>query len=354
MDITEGIAVTTIEEPAPVPVIVGGHPEPNPGSVAAAQRALELAASAGPGVTVVYLVSGGSSALLTVPAGKLTLDDLIATNRLLLSSGADIAEFNTVRKHLSSIKGGHLAEVAADARLVTLVLSDVVGDRLDVIGSGPTVPDPTTFADAIDVLGRFGLTGRVPATVVEHLAAGAAGLIEETPKTGHPDHEIRVVAGSATAAAAAVASASRRGLTAEMVTTTLTGEARGTAVEAVATRRPGIDLLVFAGETTVTVSGGGLGGRNQEAALAGAVAIAGTTTTFLAADTDGIDGPTDAAGAVVDAGTIGRGQAVGLDAIDALNDNDAHGYLTATNDLFITGPTGTNVADLWLVHRGEP
>ncbi len=353
VNITQGIAVTTIEEQAPVPVIVGGHPEPNPGSVAAAQRALELAASAGLGVTVVYLVSGGSSALLALPAGELTLDDLVATTRLLLASGADIAEFNTVRKHLSSIKGGHLAEAAADAKLVTLVLSDVAGDRLDVVGSGPTVPDPTTFADAIDVLGRFELMGRVPARVADHLAAGAAGAIEETPKTGHPDHEIRVVAGGATAAAAAVASARRRGLTAEVVTTTLTGEARGAATEAVATRRSGIDLLVYVGETTVTMSGAGLGGRNQEAALAGAMAIERTTTTFLAADTDGIDGPTGAAGAVVDAGTIGRGRAVGLDAIDALADNDAHGYLTATDDLLITGPTGTNVADLWLVYHGE-
>ena len=158
-DITRGMAVTTIEEQAPVPVIMGGHPEPNPGSVAAARRALELAASAGPGVTVVYLVSGGSSALLALPAGELTLDDLVATNRLLLASGADIAEVNTVRKHLSLIKGGYLAEAAGDARLITLVLSDVVGDRLDVVGSGPTVPDPTTFADAIDVLGRFEIEG---------------------------------------------------------------------------------------------------------------------------------------------------------------------------------------------------
>jgi len=351
IDITRGMAVTAIEEQAPVPVIVGGHPEPNLGSVAAAQRALELATSAGRGVTVVYLVSGGSSALLALPAGELTLDDLVATNRLLLASGADIAEFNTVRKHLSSIKGGYLAEAAGDAKLVTLVLSDVVGDRVDVVGSGPTVPDPTTFADAIDVLGGFELMGRVPANVADHLAAGVAGAIEDTPKSGHPDHEIRVVAGGATAAAAAVASARRRGLTAEVVTMTLTGEARSAAAEAVTTRRPEIDLLVFVGETTVTVSGAGLGGRNQEAALAGALAIEGTATTFLAADTDGIDGATDAAGAVVDAGTIGKGRAVGLDAIDALADNDAHGYLTATDDLLITGPTGTNVADLWLVHH---
>jgi len=352
-DITRGVAVTTIEEQAPVPVIMGGHPEPNPGSVAAAWRALELAASAGPGVTVVYLVSGGSSALLALPAGELTLDDLVATNRLLLASGADIAEVNTVRKHLSLIKGGYLAKAASDARLMTLVLSDVVGDRLDVVGSGPTVPDPTTFTDAIDVLGRFELMGRVPANVADHLIAGAAGVIEETPKTGHPDHEIRVVAGGATAAAAAVASARRRGLTAAVVTTTLSGEARTAAAEAVATRRPGIDLLVFVGETTVTVSGTGLGGRNQEAALAAALAIEGSSTTFLAADTDGIDGATHAAGAVVDAGTTERGRAVGLDAIEALADNDANGYLTATGDLFITGPTGTNVADLWLVHHGE-
>jgi glycerate-2-kinase len=352
VDIIDGVAVTTVEDSAPVPVIVAGHPEPNSGSVAGARRALELATAAGENTTVVCLVSGGSSALLSVPAGGLTLDDLVATTRLLVASGADIGEMNTVRKHLSGIKGGRLAAAVQPARLITLVVSDVPGDALDVIGSGPTVPDPTSYADAVEVLKRYRLLDRVPDRVVEHLDAGSAGLIGETPKQDHPDHEIRIVAGSSTATSAAVEAARQRGLTAEVVTSSLSGEARHAAVEAVGTRRAGVDLLVFAGETTVSVTGPGRGGRNQEAALAAAMAIEESTITFLAGDTDGIDGATAAAGAIVDSGTIGRGREAGRDAVVDLENNDSHRYLRATGDLLITGPSGTNVADLWLVHHG--
>ena len=353
IDITDGVAVTTAEDPAPVPVVVAGHPEPNSGSVAGARRALELAAAAGENTTVVCLVSGGSSALLSIPADGLTLDDLVATTRLLVASGADIGEMNTVRKHLSGVKGGRLAAAVRPARLITLVVSDVPGDALDVIGSGPTVPDPTSYADAVEVLKRYRLLDRVPDRVVEHLNAGSAGLIGETPKQDLPDHETRIVAGGSTAASAAVDAARRRGLTAEVVTSSLTGEARHAAVEAVGTRRRGgADLLVFAGETNVSVTGDGRGGRNQEAALAAAMVIEDTATTFLAGDTDGIDGTTAAAGAIVDSGTIGRGREAGRDAVVDLDNNDSHRYLSATGDLLITGPTGTNVADLWLVHHG--
>lgn len=354
VDITDGVAVTTVEDSAPVPVVVAGHPEPNGGSVAGARRALELAVAAGENTTVVCLISGGSSALLALPAGRLTLDDLVATTGLLVASGADIGEMNAVRKHLSGIKGGRLAVAVRPARLITLVVSDVPGDALDVIGSGPTVPDPTSYADAIEVLKRHRLLDQVPERVVEHLSAGSAGLIEETPKQDHPDHETRIVAGGSTVASAAVSAARHRGLTAEVVTATLTGEARLAAVEAVGTRRSGIDLLVFAGETTVSVIGPGRGGRNQEAALAAATAIEETATTFLAGDTDGIDGATVAAGAIVDSGTIGRGRKAGRDAAVDLDSNDSHRYLSATGDLLITGPTGTNVADLWFVHHGLP
>lgn len=354
IDITDGVAVTTVEDSAPVPVVVAGHPVPNSGSVSGARRALDLATAAGENATVVCLVSGGSSALLALPAGRLTLDDLVTTTRLLVASGADIGEMNAVRKHLSGIKGGRLAAAVRPARLITLVVSDVPGDALDVIGSGPTVPDPTSYADAIEILGRHHLLDQVPGRVVEHLSAGSAGLIEETPKQAHPDHEARIVAGGSTAASAAVDAARQRGLTAEVVTATLTGEARQVAVEAVGTRRTGVDLLVFAGETSVSVTGLGRGGRNQEAALAAAMAIEETATTFLAGDTDGIDGATAAAGAIVDSGTIGRGRQAGRDAAVDLDNNDSHRYLSATGDLLITGPTGTNVADLWLVHHGLP
>lgn len=354
VDITDGVAVTTVVDSAPVPVVVAGHPEPNSGSVTGARRAIELATAAGENTTVVCLISGGSSALLALPAGRLTLDDLMATTRLLVASGADIGEMNTVRKHLSGIKGGRLAVAVQPGRLITLVVSDVPGDALDVIGSGPTVPDPTRYAEAIEVLERYRLLDQVPGRVVEHLSAGSAGLIEETPKQGHPDHEIRIVADGSTAASAAVDAARQRGLTAEVVTVTLTGEARHAAFEAVGTRRPGTDLLVFAGESSVSVTGPGRGGRNQEAALAAAMAIEEPMVTFLAGDTDGIDGATAAAGAIVDSGTIRRGRDAGRDAAVDLENNDSHRYLGATGDLLITGPTGTNVADLWLVHRGLP
>ena len=186
--------------------------------------------------------------------------------------------------------------------------------------------------------------------MLRHLAAGLSGDVPETPQHRHSRSLIRVIGSGSIAAQAAIAAADRRGLHAEIVTTSLSGEARLAALEAVAARRPGVDLLVYAGETTVTVTGDGVGGRNQEAALAAAVAIEGTGVTFLAAGTDGIDGPTDAAGAIVDGNTVRRGAALGLDAHAYLARNDANTYLGAVGDLIVTGPTGTNVADLWLVH----
>jgi glycerate-2-kinase len=250
------------------------------------------------------------------------------------------------------VKGGRLAAAASRARLLTLILSDVVGDPLDAIASGPTVPDPTTYGDALEVIERFHLLDRIPPAVLRHLSAGLSGEIPETPTEPHPRSAVRVIGSGSIAAEAAVAASNRRGLRAEIVTTTLEGEAREAALDAIAIRRPGVDVLVFAGETTVTVTGDGIGGRNQEAALAATMAIEGTGTTFLAAGTDGIDGPTGAAGAIVDGTTAHRGAALGLDAHAYLARNDANTYLGAVGDLIVTGPTGTNVADLWLVHHG--
>lgn len=348
-----GIAVGVASAVCPLPVVVGGHPEPNAASVGGGRRVLQLASNAGPDDLVVCLVSGGGSALLEVPAENLSVDDVAATTRLLLLSGADIEAVNTVRKHLSAVKGGRLAAAASRACLLTLILSDVVGDPLDAIASGPTVPDPTTYGDALEVIERFDLRDRIPPAVLGHLSVGLSGGVPETPSEPHPRSAVRVIGSGSIAAEGAVAASNRRGLRAEIVTTTLEGEAREAALDAIAIRRPGVDVLVFAGETTVTVTGDGIGGRNQEAALAAAIAIEGTGTTFLAAGTDGIDGPTEAAGAIVEGTTTRRGAALGLDAHAYLARNDANRYLGAVGDLIITGPTGTNVADLWLVHHGS-
>jgi glycerate-2-kinase len=348
-----GIAVGVASEVCPLPFVVGGHPEPNAASVGGGRRVLQLASNAGTDDLVVCLVSGGGSALLEVPAGVLSIEDLAGTTRLLLRSGADIEAVNTVRKHLSAVKGGRLAAAASRARLLTLILSDVVGDPLDVIASGPTVPDPTTYRDALEVIERLDLRDRIAPAVLSHLSAGMNGRVPETPSEPHLRSAVRVIGSGSIAAEAAVAASVRRGLRAEIVTTSLGGEARHAALDAVGTRRPGVDVLVFAGETTVTVTGDGVGGRNQEAALAAAMAIEGTGVTFLAAGTDGIDGPTDATGAIVDGRSVPRGRGLGLDPAAFLDRNDANTYLAAVGDLLVTGPTGTNVADLWLVHSAS-
>ena len=269
---------------------------------------MRIAAGATADDLVVCLVSGGGSAILEAPAAGVGLDDLIATNEALLTSGADIVEFNTVRKHLSRVKGGRLAAAAGEAALLTLVLSDVVGDPLDVIASGPTVPDPTTYRDALRIVGDRGLRDVLPAAVLGHLEAGRAGEIADTPSHRHPRSHVSIVGNGRVAAEAAAAAAVGKGLAAEIVTTDLTGEARLVATDLVA--RDGRGLEIFAGETTVTVTGAGTGGRNQEGALAAAIAIDGRSDVmFLAAGTDGIDGPTPAAGAVVDGTTVSRGAA---------------------------------------------
>ncbi len=348
----EGIIVAPSAADAPLPVIIGGHPIPTEGSVAGAQRSLDLAASAGPDDLVVCLISGGASALLAAPAEGLSLEDLTTVNRALLECGADIVEINTVRKHLSAIKGGRLATAADRSRLVTLVLSDIVGDPLDAIASGPTIPDPTTFDDALAVIERYELRSRLPDRVLTYLERGRAGEVLETPIESHPRHEVEIIGSGAVAAEAAAAFIQSRGIHSRIVSTHLVGEARDAAVATVTTPSDADEILLFAGETTVTVTGSGSGGRNQEAALAAAIEIEGRPITFLAGGTDGIDGPTDAAGGIVDGETISRGRASGLDPGAILQNNDANSFLEATDDLIVTGPTGTNVADLWLVKRG--
>ncbi|MGB5185535.1 MAG: DUF4147 domain-containing protein [Acidimicrobiia bacterium] len=351
VNLADGVIVAPDHGEAPLSLIVGGHPIPDEGSAAGARRALELAASAGPEDVVVCLISGGASSLLAAPARGLNLDDLIEANRAVLESGADIGDTNTVRKHLSAIKGGWLAAAAGPARLITLVLSDVVGDPLDVIGSGPTVPDATTFGDALGVVERHGIFDRLSGRVLGHLERGRRGLVQETPKQPHVRHEVVVIGSGAVAAEAAATFLQSQEVPARIVSTRHTGEAREAAVSALSTESHGDEVLIFAGETTVVVRGTGRGGRNQEAAIAAALEIDGQPVTFLAGATDGIDGPTDAAGGVVDGGTIGRGLAANFDPFAALADNDTYPFLAAAGDLIMIGPTGTNVADLWMFRR---
>jgi hydroxypyruvate reductase len=337
-----------------VEIAEAGHPVPDARGLAASARLLEVARGAGEGDLVLFLVSGGGSALTPAPAPPITLAEKQELTRLLLASGATIGELNAVRKHLSLFKGGRLARAAWPARVLTLALSDVIGDRLDVIASGPTAPDPTTFGDALEVLARRGLSGRVPVSIARRLDAGRAGDIEETPKPGDPLFERVenvVIGNNALVTDAAMATARRLGFHADLATRELQGEARDVARDFVARARrlapPA--CLIAGGETTVTVRGQGKGGRCQEFALAAALELGPTDrVTILAAGTDGTDGPTDATGAVVDAGTVGRGAAAGADARRALADNDAYGFLRASADLIVSGPTRTNLLDLYV------
>jgi glycerate 2-kinase len=337
-----------------VEIAEAGHPVPDARGLAASGRLLEVARSAGEDDLVLFLVSGGGSALTPAPAPPITLAEKQEVTRLLLASGAAIGELNAVRKHLSVFKGGQLARAASPATVLTLALSDVIGDPLDVIASGPTAPDPTTFADALEVLARRGLSGRVPPSVARRLEAGRAGEIQETPKPGDPlfDRVTNVVIGNnALVTDAAAATARRLGYRTDLTTRELQGEARDVAREFVARARrlPPPACLIAGGETTVTVRGPGKGGRCQEFALAAALELEPTDRlTILAAGTDGTDGPTDATGAIVDAGSIARGSAAGADARRALADNDAYRFLRASDDLLVSGPTRTNLLDLYV------
>ena len=346
----------------PVGIVEAGHPLPDRAGVEGTARLADLLASATERDLVLALISGGGSALLTLPSAGLDLADLQGTTDLLLRAGATIVELNAVRKHLSQIKGGGLARLAGGARVACLILSDVVGDPLDVIASGPTVPDPTTFAQAMAVLERYGLVGSVPRAVRQHLQSGLRGQLPDTPKAGAGlfarVHNV-IVGSNRLAAEGAVKEAQSRGFHALLLSTFVEGEAREVALVAAALAKelvhhdrpaPRPACLVWGGETTVTVRGQGKGGRNQELALAAALAMQGLPNVLLVAlGTDGTDGPTDAGGAVATGETIGRASALGLDPLAHLADNDAYPFFDALGDLIRTGPTGTNVNDLLLL-----
>ncbi|MGH7326348.1 MAG: glycerate kinase type-2 family protein [Candidatus Rokuibacteriota bacterium] len=358
--IAQGLVVVKDGYTAPtrcVLVAEAGHPVPDARGQAAAAGLLKLARSAGQNDLILFLISGGGSALTPAPAPPLTLEEKQSVTRLLLSAGATINELNAVRKHLSLFKGGQLARAAWPAPVLALILSDVIGDPLDVIASGPTAPDPTTFADALAVLERRAVRERTPAAILARLVAGARGEVEETPKPGDLIFEgvTNVIVGNNEDIVSAAADAAENlGYQPYVLPRALEGEA-GEAARYVLSCARGLvrpACLIAGGETTVTVRGRGRGGRCQEFALAAALALdLGDDRVVLAAGTDGTDGPTDAAGGLVDAGTLERGRAAGLDPQRALDDNDAYTFLRASGDLLVTGPTNTNLLDLYLIVR---
>ncbi len=339
-----------------------GHPVPDEAGREGAAAVFDLARQARAEDLVLCLISGGGSALLPLPVEGIDLKDKQAATGLLLASGATIHEINTIRKHLSRIKGGGLARAAAPARVVALILSDVVGDDLDVIASGPTVADPTTFGDGLRILRRCGLLEKVPPAVRRHFEHGAAGEAAETPKPGDPLFEkVRnlLVGGNRDALLAAAEKARALGYNTVVLSAMLEGEAReaGRFISRIAAeaRRSGNPAplpacILCGGETTVTLRGGGRGGRNTELALAAALDIAGEDGLLvLSAGTDGSDGPTDAAGAFADWKTLARARAAGLDAGRFLDENDSYRFFDRLGDLLKTGPTRTNVMDLQIV-----
>jgi hydroxypyruvate reductase len=356
----EGLVITRYGHGVPcgrIEVVEAGHPVPDAAGEQAARRILALARGLGPEDQLVFLASGGGSALLSVPAPQITLADKQAVTRALLRSGATITEINTVRKHLSAIKGGRLAAAAAPAPIVTLAISDVPGDDPAVIASGPTVPDPSTFADARSVLAMRRITE--PEAVVTRLA----GQAEETPKPEDPIFDrarFDLIASPQRSLQAAAAAAERRQIIPIVLSDRIEGEARQVALvhAAIAFQvragkfRVGGHLvsspavILSGGETTVTVTGAGRGGRNTEFLLALAVALDHAEGIWaLACDTDGIDGTEDNAGAIVYPDSLARASARGISAQDALSAHDGYGFFAALGDLVITGPTLTNVND---------
>lgn len=335
-----------------------GHPVPDERGAEGTRRIAEIAASAGKDDLVVCLISGGASALLPLPAAPVTLAEKREVTRLMLSCGADIRELNAVRKHISGIKGGQLARLAAPAAVESLMLSDVVGDPLDVIGSGPTAPDASTFQKAGEILCRYNLMPRVPQAVRERIEQGMRGEIPDTPKPGDPlFRRVRntIVGSNRLGLIAAARCAKELGYRTLVLASEIEGETRDVArMHAAIAReiaRAGQPLkppacIITGGETTVTIRGSGLGGRNQEFALAAAIDIAGLPNTLVfSAGTDGTDGPTDAAGAMADGDTLTRNP----DARRYLDANDSYHYFEPLRDLVMTGPTGTNVMDVRIV-----
>jgi glycerate 2-kinase len=361
--LTEGLAVDT----APgarlrrVRLRLAGHPIPDERGLAAAAEVESLAAGLRSEDLLIFLLSGGASALVPAPVAGVSLADKAGVTSRLLRAGATIHEMNTVRKHLSRLKGGGLARIASPARVACLALSDVVGDDLSTIGSGPTVPDPTTYSQALDVLRRRRILDEVPEPARRHLEAGARGDRPETPKPHDPLFRrvaTRIIGSNSLAVQAAARQARRRGLGPLVLTTRLEGEAREAARVLIAVLRECVETgrprrlpvcLLAGGETTVTVRGQGRGGRNQELVVAAIEPLAGFPTPAVVASfaTDGIDGASDAAGGVADQASADRARDLGVaPPASFLRENDSRSFLASLGDLIITGPTGTNVMDV--------
>ncbi|MFN8535241.1 MAG: DUF4147 domain-containing protein [Dehalococcoidia bacterium] len=358
----EGLVIVPYGYGAPAgPVVVreAGHPLPDRAGLVATGEIEQMLTGTTEQDLVVALISGGGSALLTAPAGNLTLDDLTATNAALVDSSLPIEAINAVRKRLDRLKGGGLAKAASPATLIALIVSDVVGSPLDAIASGPTVPDTTTWHDAVAAVDRATLWDALPGRVVDRLRAGAAGQAEQPLGPRDPAFATArsvVIADSRIAAGAVLEAAEEQGLNALLLTTSLEGEANqagrflGSILREVVTSGSPVGgpcCLVASGETTVTLRGGGLGGRNQELALGAARSIAGLEGVLLASiGTDGRDGPTDVAGAWVDGGTIARAGSLGWSAEATLAGNDSYRFFDSVGGHLRLGPTRTNVGDL--------
>jgi hydroxypyruvate reductase len=369
--IADGVIVVKDEHGLPlkkIKVREASHPVPDARGVKGTQEILSLVEKAGKRDLVICLISGGGSALLIAPVRDISLEDKQKATKLLLACGATIHEFNTVRKHLSRAKGGRLAQMAYPAAVTSLILSDVVGDDLDVIASGPTVPDASTFHDAVKIIKGYGIWDQLTPAVRNHLEKGTSGQIEDTPKSDHVAFQqcSQVLVGTnLQALKAAGREAQRLGYRPLILSSKVEGEAREVAkfytaiakeaLESAHPMEPPVCVLA-GGETTVTLQGDGRGGRNQEFALASALAIGELDNIIvLSGGTDGTDGPTDAAGAIADGTTVARALKKSLDPKNYLQRNDSYSFFQKLNDLVITGPTRTNVMDLYmlLVGRGK-
>jgi hydroxypyruvate reductase len=360
--VTKAIPQDGHEFPVRIKLFQGNHPVPGDDSLTAGRELIQYLAEFNEQDAVLFLISGGTSALVTYPVYAVNLFDMVETTQLLLECGASIDEINTVRKHLDVCKGGQLASSASPAACISLILSDVIGNRLDMIASGPTVPDPTTFADAMDVLKKYKLLGKIPEGVLSFITDGMNGTVMETPKPGNvvfAKNRASIIACLEQAMSAAKSRATELGYATEFYGPLLTGEARERGVqlaeflrEQTVDRQPGgiPHCWIGGGETTVTKNGSGYGGRNQELALAAIEGLSGVSGAILVTfATDGEDGRSPAAGAIVTSTTLQDARDKGIDPAEYLARNDSYSFFSSLNTSIITGSTGTNVNDLVLL-----
>jgi hydroxypyruvate reductase len=363
--ITQGIITAKYGHTLPLKkttIIEAGHPIPDQEGFEGAKKIQRMLRASGPGDLVIFLLSGGGSALLPLPVEGITLEEKQQVTQLLLDCGADIGEINTIRKHISQMKGGWLARWAYPSTVIGFILSDVVGDPLDVIGSGPTVSDPSTYEDAWEILRKFDLVDKVAPSIQKHLFMGKEGKVQETPKPGEPVFEKvhnMIIGSNILALRSAEHEASSLGLHTMVLSSSIVGDTReaarfhsAIAKEVLSSGHPlpRPACIISGGETTVTIKGNGLGGRNQEFALASALEIQGLEKiVLLSGGTDGTDGPTDAAGAIADYTTVERARAIGLNPKTHLENNDSYSFFQKLGDLLVTGPTHTNVMDVRII-----